>query len=116
MPGSRVRVPPFPPITATFSLSSPLLSEFLAREVSFRSLDVCLTILSYGSYSNDSSYQRACGVARAGLETIGCAAGRVIREQLEKARESGARPSDMRPAGCVRGARDLSTRQAFSRP
>lgn len=42
--------------------------------------------------------------------------GRTIREQLEKARESGARPSVMRLAGCVRGARDLSTRQGFSRP
>jgi predicted transcriptional regulator len=42
--------------------------------------------------------------------------GRIIREQLEKARDSGAQPSFMRLAGRVRGARDLSTRKGFSRP
>lgn len=42
--------------------------------------------------------------------------GRIIREQLEKARDSGAAPSFMRLAGTVRGPRDLSTRKGFSRP
>jgi len=101
---------------SNFFPSSPLLSECLAREASFRSSDVCLTILSYGSYSNYSYYKRACGAARAGVETIGCAAGRVIREQLEKARESGARPSVMRLAACVREARDPLDAHGVFRP
>ena len=41
--------------------------------------------------------------------------GRIIREQLEKARESGGEQSFMRLAGIVRGARDLSARKGFSR-
>ncbi len=41
--------------------------------------------------------------------------GRIIREQLEKARDSGGEQSFMRLAGSVRGARDLSTRKGFSR-
>jgi len=36
-----------------------------------------------------------------------------IREQLEKARNSGADQSFKRLAGTVRGARDLSTRKGF---
>ena len=41
--------------------------------------------------------------------------GRIIRQQLEKARESGTAPSFMRLAGSVRGARNLSTLKGFSR-
>jgi hypothetical protein len=41
--------------------------------------------------------------------------GRIVREQLEKAREGGKQPSFMRLAGTVRGARDLSGRKGFSR-
>lgn len=41
--------------------------------------------------------------------------GRIIREQLEKAREGGVDHSFMRLAGTIRGARDLSTRKGFSR-
>ncbi|OGA13552.1 MAG: hypothetical protein A3G25_19590 [Betaproteobacteria bacterium RIFCSPLOWO2_12_FULL_63_13] len=41
--------------------------------------------------------------------------GRIIREQLERARNSGADQSFMRLAGAVRGARDLSSRKGFSR-
>jgi hypothetical protein len=41
--------------------------------------------------------------------------GRIVREQLERARESGKEPSFMRLAGSVHGARDLSTRKGFSR-
>jgi hypothetical protein len=41
--------------------------------------------------------------------------GRIIREQLEKARDGGKEPSFMRLCGNVRGARDLSTRKGFSR-
>lgn len=42
--------------------------------------------------------------------------GRIIREQLEKARDRGADQSFMPLAGTIRGARDLSTRKGFSRP
>jgi hypothetical protein len=41
--------------------------------------------------------------------------GRIIREQLEKARDSGSQASFMRLAGSVRGGRDLSSRKGFSR-
>jgi hypothetical protein len=41
--------------------------------------------------------------------------GRIIREQLEKARNGSAEPSLMKLAGSVRGARDLSARKGFSR-
>lgn len=41
--------------------------------------------------------------------------GRIVREQLEKARaEAGGRPY-LRLAGTVRGPRDLSRRKGFSR-
>lgn len=41
--------------------------------------------------------------------------GGIIREQLERARNSAADQSFVRLAGAVRGARDLSTRKGFSR-
>lgn len=41
--------------------------------------------------------------------------GRIVREQLEKAREGGEAPSFMRLAGSVRGPRALSTRKGFAR-
>ncbi len=42
--------------------------------------------------------------------------GRIIREQLEKARDAGTEPSFMRLAGTVKSARDLSARKGFTRP
>jgi predicted DNA-binding protein len=41
--------------------------------------------------------------------------GGIIREQLERARNSGADQPFMRLAGTVRGTRTLSTRKGFSR-
>jgi hypothetical protein len=41
--------------------------------------------------------------------------GRIVREQLERARSSGKGASFMRLAGTVQGARDLSARKGFSR-
>lgn len=46
----------------------------------------------------------------------GVSQGRIIREQLERARAQSAKQSFMRLAGSVRGARDLSSRKGFSRP
>ena len=40
--------------------------------------------------------------------------GRIIREQLEKARQA-SEPAFMKLAGSVSGPRDLSTRKGFSR-
>jgi hypothetical protein len=40
--------------------------------------------------------------------------GRIVREQLEKARDGGKGPSFMRLAGSVRGVRDLSMSQCGS--
>ncbi len=45
----------------------------------------------------------------------GVAQGRIVREQLEKARASERQRTYMRLAGSVRGARDLSKRKGFSR-
>jgi hypothetical protein len=46
----------------------------------------------------------------------GVAQGKIIRDQLEKARGNAATQSFMRLAGAVRGgARDVSTRKGFSR-
>jgi hypothetical protein len=41
--------------------------------------------------------------------------GKIVRDQLEKARAGGAGPPFMRLAGSVRGPRDLSSRKGFSR-
>jgi hypothetical protein len=48
--------------------------------------------------------------------TTGVPQGRIIRDQLEKAKAGAARQSFMRLAGAVRGPRDLSSRKGFSRP
>ena len=45
---------------------------------------------------------------------VGVPRGRIIREQLEKARSTEERPF-MRLAGAGAGPRDLSTRKGFSR-
>jgi hypothetical protein len=41
--------------------------------------------------------------------------GRIVREQLEKARAGGGSRGFMRLAGAVRGPRDLSARKGFAR-
>ena len=41
--------------------------------------------------------------------------GRIVRDQLEKARAADRGKGYMRLAGSVRGARDLSTRKGFTR-
>lgn len=49
-------------------------------------------------------------------EETGLPQGRIIRDQLEKAKAGSSGRSFMRLAGVVRGAKDLSTRKGFSRP
>jgi hypothetical protein len=46
----------------------------------------------------------------------GVAQGRIVREQLERARAASRGQAFMRLAGTAQGARDLSTRKGFSRP
>ena len=46
----------------------------------------------------------------------GVSQGKLVREQLEKARTSGGNQAFMRLAGTVRGPKELSTRKGFSRP
>ncbi len=46
----------------------------------------------------------------------GITQGRLIREQIEKAKAAGANRAFMRLAGSVRGPRDLSRRKGFSKP
>jgi hypothetical protein len=41
--------------------------------------------------------------------------GRIVRDQLERARGNSSHQSFMRLAGVIRGPRDLSTRKGFSR-
>jgi predicted transcriptional regulator len=45
----------------------------------------------------------------------GVSQGKIVREQLEKARAKSKTPSFMRLAGSVRGPRNLSSRKGFSR-
>lgn len=45
----------------------------------------------------------------------GVSQGRIVREQLEKARAGGQARSFMRLAGTVSGPRDLSRRKGFNR-
>jgi hypothetical protein len=49
-------------------------------------------------------------------EETGLPQGRIVRDQLEKARTGSSSRSFMRLAGVVRGSKDLSTRKGFSRP
>ncbi len=42
--------------------------------------------------------------------------GKLVRDQLEKARSSNRQQAFMRLAGVVRGPKDLSMRKGFSRP
>jgi hypothetical protein len=42
--------------------------------------------------------------------------GRIVRDQLEKARAASQGQAFLRLAGTVRGRRDLSSRKGFSRP
>jgi len=46
---------------------------------------------------------------------MGVSQGRIIRDQLEKAKASSSNQAFMRLAGTVRGPRDLSSRKGFSR-
>ncbi len=46
----------------------------------------------------------------------GVSQGRIVREQLEKARKMQSGQRFMRLAGVVRGANDLSKRKGFSKP
>ena len=46
----------------------------------------------------------------------GVSQGKVVRDQLEKARASSGAQAFMRLAGTMRGPKDLSTRKGFSRP
>jgi len=45
----------------------------------------------------------------------GVPVGRLVRQQIEKARQEQAERPFMRHAGAVRGPRNLSTRKGFSR-
>ena len=42
--------------------------------------------------------------------------GKIVRDQLEKARTSNRQQAFMRLAGVMRGPKDLSARKGFSRP
>jgi hypothetical protein len=60
------------------------------------------------------SKELAAWLARAAAET-GVSQGKLIRDQLEKAKASDSPRSFMRLAGSVRGPRNLSSRKGFSR-
>jgi len=46
----------------------------------------------------------------------GVSQGRLVRDEIEKARAAGGKQGFMRLSGSIRGARDLSERKGFSRP
>jgi hypothetical protein len=60
------------------------------------------------------SKELAAWLERAAAET-GVSQGKLVRDQLEKARASNPRRSFMRLAGAVRGPKELSARRGFSR-
>ena len=60
------------------------------------------------------SKELATWLEQAAAET-GVSQGKLVRDQLEKARASDSRRSFMRLAGAVRGPKNLSTRKGFSR-
>lgn len=45
----------------------------------------------------------------------GVSQGKIVRDQLEKARKNAANQSFMRLAGTIRGSKSLSSRKGFSR-
>lgn len=45
----------------------------------------------------------------------GVSQGKIVRDQLEKARQNAASQSFMRLAGSIRGSKSLSSRKGFSR-
>ena len=49
-------------------------------------------------------------------EKTGVSQGKIVRDQLEKARAASASQAFMRLAGVARGPRGLSARKGFSRP
>jgi hypothetical protein len=49
-------------------------------------------------------------------KTTGVPQGKIVRDQLEKAKATSARQPFMRLAGTMRGPKDLSSRKGFSRP
>jgi hypothetical protein len=55
------------------------------------------------------------GWLEAESKKTGVPQGKIIRDQLERAKAGGTTRSFMRLAGSVRGARDLSRRKGFSR-
>ncbi|MBI4604782.1 MAG: ribbon-helix-helix protein, CopG family [Planctomycetes bacterium] len=46
----------------------------------------------------------------------GLSQGKIIRDQIEKARAASSERPFLRLAGTIRGPKDLSTRKGFSRP
>ena len=46
----------------------------------------------------------------------GVSQGKIVRDQLEQARESARQHTFMRLAGTIRGPKDLSTRKGFRHP
>lgn len=61
------------------------------------------------------SKELAAWLARVAAKS-GVPQGKIVRDQLEKAKASGATQPYMRLAGAVRGPKDLSRRRGFSRP
>jgi hypothetical protein len=60
------------------------------------------------------SKERAAGLETAAAKS-GVSQGKIVRDQLEKARASSGAQTFMRLAGTVRGPKDLSTRKGFCR-
>jgi hypothetical protein len=61
------------------------------------------------------SKELAAWLERAAAAT-GVSQGKLVRDQLEKAKAGSPQRSFMRLAGTVRGPKDLSARRGFSRP
>ena len=105
---SRRDVRTGPPTHSTFLSKTPRMTPCGSRLlcVHFCHMGLTLTI-------------RLSKELAAWLETTaaksGVSQGKLVRDQLEKARASNGAQAFMRLAGTVRGSKDLSTRKGFSR-
>ena len=76
----------------------------------------CYTIAIWVRQLRFVSTKQLAAWLAATAERTGLSQGRIVREQLEKAKASGGGRAFMRLAGSIRGPRDLSSRKGFSRP
>ena len=83
-----------------------------------RGLQILVFVLQFRSMGNTLSIRLTDELAawvEATAKRTGVSQSQIIRTQLERARSEKSERKFMRPAGCVEGPRDLSTRRGFAK-